>query len=1392
VPIDRTSATRRLPLLPYERELIAALGCSEDEYRRFIAEAQRRALVRPAAYDEIPDIQCELAIAIISLVVGLASTAASFLLAPKPRQPEATGRRVTSQQLANVTGLNRFSATSGFDSFADLANYNDPIPLIFGRYTGESGGILAAPRLVWSRAFSYGSQQGVKLLFVVGEQGLGDGLDRPERHGLFLGNTPLGSAPDHNFAFYWKRNTNSFKRVRAINLAHGTRGTLSSGDPQTPDDIFLCTTASGLGQPGFCHVYTPSANTQFGAYSAVHNGTDYRVNWRLVPIPHIPDRPFNEHDPNDQKLLERVKIAGDSGFLLTSDQANVQIRGLGQSGVGRGYGRRMGITALNGVPTQVPTTQVQQVNINDIATFTIAPGELAENFYYTANTTATQVADINSEITAGRRAADDMLQIGETIMIGRTVWVVESKSIPTWQEDQLQSIQLRCVEIFGTGSASAIGTISERMVLRGVYSDDLGTTDIREGLGMHAGCGFYPLLRVAFGIVRNTRECEVTEIGIRSQVWNRANNLCNFSGLPTVSAFRNAEINGVGIESGTMTLYMKRTSAWTIWLRPSGTDSSGNEYTWTPLGEQFCVTGETPQDKFNFIRITHPQKGRYEFKLVPKNGADITQNSADDAVFWRLNTNTRQSLAGEYSTPYGTFKLYSIGELVKKKEITFNPEMLANAVFNQGSSETLIPNAIEVESYLPDLEGAGSKAATLGFFDWLPDDIEEGRRGATHWELFGQPLYQGYELTADRTVNLGDGRSITVRFHGIVDDQYPVDHPHFASWKQWSFSDITVVASSGGFNTSQVFNVSVPISNNNPRAKPYEITSAGVRLVVLSTIDETGWKSPTGRSSAWAYELLGNAQAYSLGHRQTASFTVPSSSGALATIVASGVVTARSASSLSNFPGQTQAWDITYSIDPNATYGQWQNGALMENNAYVSNGNPFYEPGQPVGVVLRVLSLQTSIVPAGFVAERAFEENSQINDVSFYNSLLTKSNESGPEHEIVYVNESLDNEIIAEYNNMTLAGLALKASRNFTSLNQLRVWLADGIPVTKLSENNNIGPSNLLTDLIYYLLTDKTAGVGSIVSPELVDTAALVQTAKFLNSYKLYFDGAIDQPTNVRQFISDLSAFFLCNFVIKNGQFSIVPAVPVTSTGAINTGPVAIKQLFTSGNIIEGSFSVEYLSAEERANFQAVVRYRAEKRNQLPEEQTLTVRWTDLPEAQSIEVFDMTQFCTSRSHAFMVAKYFLSIRRRLTHTVKFQTTPYGMDLAPGEYIRVITEANVYSAANNGVVAADGTVTAVSELPDGRYTVFYWNSNFDDPTTDQMTVSNGKALESKFFSSIFTVESPTVSSNIYMIEQLTLTEDGLVDIVAAHFPATSTFNSRIALDITTDTLFATEG
>ena len=1401
----------RLPLLPFERELVATLGCTEAEYRAFTIEAMKRSRVRPAEYDVVPDVQNYIPgvteSILISLALGLVTSAISYLLMPKPKAPKAPGQ-VTGRQLASITGVDRFSATSGFDTQAELANYGDPIPIIFGQYTGATGGILASPRLVWSRAFSYGSQQGVKLLMVIGEQGIGtNGLEIPDLNGIFLGNSALDAIYAHNFAFYWKRDTNTSTRVKAANLRYGTRGSLSSGDTQTPDDIFLCQTIDGQSQPGFCQTYTPSANTQFGAYSAIPNGTDYRVNWKLVPIAHTPGVDnWPLHDIHDQRLLERIKVAGDYGLYdsgYDDGLPNLRVRGQAQRGVGRGYGRRMGITSLNGQPVTSGETEAKQAKPGDIAVFTIAPGQLPENLYYFNDTEkgvtyeGTKVTDINSEVSSGRRSADELLHIGETIMIGRTVWLVISRELPEWDEGLRQSIGLRCVEIFGDGIGASIGLISQKMITRGVYNDDQGTTNARNGLGLHAGAGFYPLMRVAFGVVRNTNECEVTEIGIRSQVWNRANGLCNFSGLPSVEAFREAEINSVAIESGTMTLYLKRTSVWTIFLRPAGTDDAGQEYQWRPLGEQFCVTGETPQDQFNFIRITHPKRGRYEFKMVPKTGADVSRHSPADAVFWRLDAKSRNALAATYSTAYGIFSLYSIGQLVTKGEVAYNAEMSAELVVNTVGRIITIPSQVDVLTYLPDVEGDEVQVKAVAFVGWLPPNVTAGRESATEWELFGKASSMGLTKTTDRIVTLpNDGGTITLRFTGIVNQTFPTNHPYFPGFRAWSIQTITVVSSNGAFNTGQVISVTIPVTPTNPRALPYGLTTCGLTVRVT----ETTGAQPKGRQAAFGYELLGDANAQPDGFVKEAAFTQSAGGGKqIRIIVRAFVERDLSSEFFSSFAKgtATATWTgFTYSVDAAGTGGNWAVNDVISYSLPVSAGNHFknYQVSAPVGVSLSVLALAQSVQPPLVSSARTFETNSQINDISFYNSLLTKSNESAPEHEIVYVNEMVSNVTAPQYTKLTLAGLALKASRNFTSLNQLRVWMANGISVRKFQSDAlaPIGPSNKFTDLVYYLLTDKTAGAGNIVSPELIDTDKFPATSQFLKENKLFFDGAIDQPTNIRQFISDLAPFFLCSFVISNGQFSIVPAIPFDESGTISEAPIKIQQLFTSGNIIEDSFSVEYLSTEERKNFQAVMRYRQEQRNQFPEERTLVVRWSDLPEAATTETFDMVQYCTSRQHAFTVAKYFLSLRRRVTHTVRFRTTPYGLNLAPGDYIRVVTQASPYSAANNGVVDSSLNITSVTPLAEGAYTVAYWNASFDDIKTETMTVANGKAVESKFADAIFTLVNASVASGTYMVEQLTLSEEGLVDIAAVEFPTTATFNSLIALDVQNDAAFTTEG
>jgi predicted phage tail protein len=223
--------------------------------------------------------------------------------------------------------------------------------------------------------------------------------------------------------------------------------------------------------------------------------------------------------------------------------------------------------------------------------------------------------------------------------------------------------------------------------------------------------------------------------------------------------------------------------------------------------------------------------------------------------------------------------------------------------------------------------------------------------------------------------------------------------------------------------------------------------------------------------------------------------------------------------------------------------------------------------------------------------------------------------------------------------------------------------------------------------------------------------------------------------------------------------------------------------MFTAGNILEDSYKLEYLRSEERRDFKAVLRYRKESKNKLPEEKAIEVRFaSDGPEGP-VEQFDLTQFCTSRDHAIKVAQYFLSLRKLVTHTISFSTTVHGLSLRAGSYIKVVTSSAPYNPAKNGTVDANGVVTSASEIADGTYNVTYFSENSEDVNEGEMQVSNGQVSDSTFHNSVFTIQDLTVSQNVYIVEQLTFSQEGTVDIVASEHPCDDDGVSKLAKLVT---------
>ena len=338
------------------------------------------------------------------------------------------------------------------------------------------------------------------------------------------------------------------------------------------------------------------------------------------------------------------------------------------------HGRQLGIVeykAPGGSWQTVSTRTLVPMDVGYRVKFLISGNVIDIKYRSDSDLTS---ADIQTDSANERIAADQMLQLGETIQIGRMTWVVRSRSIPLWKEEdeQDQVVELEATDRFG---ANGITVVSRSQIT----ADTLVET-FRPGEGgasdNHVGLAATPLSKQARAVIRPTRECDCLEVGIRSQVWQQFNGLCNFSEVPSPEDLEESDEDNEAITNGTMNLYSVRSSCFTVKVRPAGLDSDGNEYAWGALHNQFVVTGRRPVDVFNYLRFEFPQaKSRYEFRFEPLPGATVIDAFGSQEIFEQLDAanGTQQRIDG--ASPYGVFQIYYTGRRVAQATLLTNKEL---------------------------------------------------------------------------------------------------------------------------------------------------------------------------------------------------------------------------------------------------------------------------------------------------------------------------------------------------------------------------------------------------------------------------------------------------------------------------------------------------------------------------------------------------------------------------------------------------------------------------------------------------------------------------------------------------------------------------------------------
>ena len=683
--------TSRRILLPQEVELCNVLGLSEEEYWFFVDKTESYNGKRPEAYDLVPDIQAGPLVvagqltAFGAFALGLALTVVAYLIAPKPKKPKTP----PSLKTADAQGPKRYSPQTGFDSVQEIAEIGQIIPLVFTDHdANKNGGVRVNSKLIWSQLRSLGAGQQLKAIFLLSSGELGG---KPEFAGYAIGDTLLENYIHSKLRLYFKPGESESKtKVQHLYEKDayevGTLAQERASNGHTSSDALALPLADtythGFVDNTFSSTRSPLTQSTFGAYSPIPNGSKFMLPYELVLKPK--DAKGSVKDGIDAK---RKKIQTYFPRYCALDRYKKAPHGYKDD---------------NGH---------KELKKGDLVQYRIEKEDIGK--LYEKDFGEWKAEDVESSINAVREEADDILSIGNQYLIGTATAVC---------------IKVTYDDIWEPGSPSKVYTFR-------IEGD--GVVEISDINHKDNSYERYVVMKLAEGIVTNTRACNITEIGLKSRVWKQISGFPNVNSHPgnwqygKDGVVKNYENDNGSISLGSINKYIKRLSFFNLYVRKSG---GVNE--WQKLNDRpFCVKGRTPQPQYNQINILHGE-GQYEFKFLPYPGNRAYDRYKDKDVYLLKNGLEHETIS---------IKLKDLGPFQVKFEGDMGYRLTANAMSNQEWWLSTVPVAATtgaVKGFNKRTEGTIPQAK-----DWV---VKETRN-------FSSDYSNGTQNGVRRGWNSGDG-----------------------------------------------------------------------------------------------------------------------------------------------------------------------------------------------------------------------------------------------------------------------------------------------------------------------------------------------------------------------------------------------------------------------------------------------------------------------------------------------------------------------------------------------------------------------------------------------------------------------------------------------------------
>lgn len=286
-------------------------------------------------------------------------------------------------------------------------------------------------------------------------------------------------------------------------------------------------------------------------------------------------------------------------------------------------------------------------------------------------------------------------------------------------------------------------------------------------------------------------------------------------------------------------------------------------------------------------------------------------------------------------------------------------------------------------------------------------------------------------------------------------------------------------------------------------------------------------------------------------------------------------------------------------------------------------------------------------------------------------------------------------QVVGGLNDLTMGGIEGNILNlrpfNIDRFLQSHVFVEHGVKVFRLMDQTN-GPSRYYPDLVFHLM-----GTTQILQSDQIDRLALTDSAKMNQRYSLFFNGILQTTNSLSEWMTRTAPYFLLSPRQIDGRYGLAPVCPLDSDYKFKTTPIVPSFVVTADQIVEGSYSRDYISNKERRPVCLVMVYRDQPTQQIGQTVTIEARYPGTALTGPYEQHDLTEFCCRAEHAIYAARYILAKRRYTTHTCQVTIGREGRTVNPGDIIQI----NLDLATNNGEGITDQTLYQVEAINEGQ-------------------------------------------------------------------------------------------